>query len=351
MQQMSYTTIKVSKIDRNLTDNEIFREINEKCQGMRGFNVKVVHGLQNTRLAYINFYTHEQAFECYKSRRRSLETMRGRLVNVVPIVSKSARIRNEVVDSKDNEPSKRFSRSSADRNRERRDRSAERENRSAERRDRSADRRDRSAEKGERSREKQDRSRDLRSVLDVAHDKQVIEPRKKTTLVRESFAGSRLLKKKYYKRPTRTLYVGDLDDSTTKQDLQRIFEPYGFVEDIDIKVKNGVILAFVKYFNLDMAERALRELSGLRIGKKFVKLGFGNVSCTHCIWIGGVGPWTDEVQLMRTFGEYGDIERFEWPHGKDYAYVLYEEQHSSTKAFDSLQVNIDQCRHKLLNVT
>ena len=130
-------------------------------------------------------------------------------------------------------------------------------------------------------------------------------------------------------KATRTLFVGNLDQQITEEDIREIFERYGTVEDIDIKrpVKagSGNAYAFVKFINLDMAHRAKVDMSGQYIGDKFqCKIGYGKVSPSTCLWVGGLGPWIQTETLEREFDRFGAIHRIEWPTGKNYAYVLYD---------------------------
>lgn len=128
-------------------------------------------------------------------------------------------------------------------------------------------------------------------------------------------------------KATRTLFVGNLDHVISDTDLKGIFEEYGIVEDIDIKRPakgQGNAYAFVKFINLDMAHRAKVAMSGEYIGKFQCKIGYGKVSPSTCLWVGGVGPWIRTETLEREFDRFGAIHRIAWPQGKNYAYVLYD---------------------------
>ncbi|KAJ8301701.1 hypothetical protein KUTeg_020688 [Tegillarca granosa] len=125
---------------------------------------------------------------------------------------------------------------------------------------------------------------------------------------------------------TRTLFVGNLDYNIADLELKKLFERYGPIEDIDIKRPQkgqGNAYAFIRFFNLDYAHRAKVEMSGQYIGRFQCKIGYGKVTATTCLWVGGLGPWVTHETLEREFDRFGAIERIEWPHGKDYAYVLY----------------------------
>ena len=125
---------------------------------------------------------------------------------------------------------------------------------------------------------------------------------------------------------TRTLFVGNLEPEIDEKEIFMVFERFGEMEDIDVKHPQrggGNAYAFIKFKNLDMAHRAKVELSGELIGKLPCKIGYGKVTPSKCIWVGGLGPWVRIEKLEREFDRFGVINAIEWPAGKTYAYVLY----------------------------
>ncbi|CAG5120429.1 unnamed protein product [Candidula unifasciata] len=119
----------------------------------------------------------------------------------------------------------------------------------------------------------------------------------------------------YDEKATRTLFVGNLDVNMSDFDLRNIFGRFGLVEDVDIKRpvrNNGNAYAFVKYINLDCAHRAK------------CKIGYGKVTPTTVIWVGGIGPWVTVETLEREFDRFGAIQHIEWPRNKNFAYVIYD---------------------------
>lgn len=131
-------------------------------------------------------------------------------------------------------------------------------------------------------------------------------------------------------KATRTLFVGNLEHEVSEDCLKEVFEKFGVVEDVDIKRPNSqgpgnsLPYAFVKFNNLDCAHRAKVEMSGQYIGKYQCKIGYGKVTPTKCLWVGGLGSWVTYQTLETEFDRFGVIHKIEWPHGKNYAYVLYD---------------------------
>ena len=126
---------------------------------------------------------------------------------------------------------------------------------------------------------------------------------------------------------TRTLFAGNLEINITEEELRRIFGNYGTVEDVDIKRPppgTGNAYAFVRFENLDQANRCKVELSGQYIGKFQVKIGYGKATPTTRIWVGGLGSWTSLAQLEREFDRFGAIKKIEYNKGDTFAYITYE---------------------------
>ncbi|XP_031359262.1 RNA-binding protein spenito-like, partial [Photinus pyralis] len=112
------------------------------------------------------------------------------------------------------------------------------------------------------------------------------------------------------------------------------------VEDIDIKRPppgTGNAFAFVRFQTLDMAHRAKVELSGQYIGKFQCKIGYGKVTPTTRIWVGGLGPWTSVPQLEREFDRFGAIKKIDYTKGDTQAYILYDSIDAATAAVKEMR--------------
>ena len=128
-------------------------------------------------------------------------------------------------------------------------------------------------------------------------------------------------------KASRTLFVGNLEQSITAQELRRVFEPYGHVEDVEIKRPthpHGSTYAFVKFLDIDNAARAKAIVDGQYIGRNACKIGYGRSMPTTCLWVGGLGQWTSIDELTREFDRFGAIKFIDFPKGSNVAYILYD---------------------------
>ena len=128
-------------------------------------------------------------------------------------------------------------------------------------------------------------------------------------------------------KATRTLFVGNLESSISRQDVRREFEQFGIVEDVDIKRPirgQGSTYAFVKFIDLDVATKAKVAMQGSFFGRNRVKIGYGKSMPTTRLWIGGLGSWTSIVELEREFDRFGAIRRIDYNKGHDHAFILYD---------------------------
>lgn len=139
---------------------------------------------------------------------------------------------------------------------------------------------------------------------------------------------------------TRTLFIGNLDYNISEHEIRSIFEAFGPIDEIDIKRPQrgqGNAYAFLKYFNLDMAHRAKVDMSGKYIGRFQCKIGYGKITPSSCLWVGGLGPWVNHETLESEFDRFGVIHRIEWPHGKNYAYVVYDNVDAAQAALNEMR--------------
>lgn len=165
-------------------------------------------------------------------------------------------------------------------------------------------------------------------VLDISNVEEVRRHRKVDHfLTGPSCVSAALVDEEDNPKATRTLFVGNLESSISRQDVRRQFEQFGIVEDVDIKRPirgQGSTYAFVKFIDLDVATRAKVAMQGSLFGRNRVKIGYGKSMPTTRLWIGGLGSWTLIEELEREFDRFGAIRRIDYNKGHDHAFILYD---------------------------
>ncbi|KAM7532796.1 hypothetical protein Aperf_G00000129222 [Anoplocephala perfoliata] len=141
---------------------------------------------------------------------------------------------------------------------------------------------------------------------------------------------------------TRTLFVGNLPPDIHASDLHQIFDVYGIIEDIDIKhpqsgSPNEPAYAFLKFVNVSMAYRAKLGMTGKRIDGYVCKVGYGKVTPTRCLWVGGLGPWTNYPMFASLVERVSRPKKIVWPSGKGYANILYHSTEAAASAANALR--------------
>ncbi|XP_033644505.1 RNA-binding protein 15-like [Asterias rubens] len=141
-------------------------------------------------------------------------------------------------------------------------------------------------------------------------------------------------------KATRTVFVGNLEEGIQDNELRNAFERYGIVEDVDIKYPprgQGNPFAFVRFLNLDMAHKAMVSMSGQYIGRNQAKTGYGKLSPTTRLWVGGLGPWVSLGVLEHEFDRFGAIRKIDYIKGDDYAYIQYETLEAAQAAASNMR--------------
>ncbi|KAH9287401.1 putative RNA-binding protein 15B [Echinococcus granulosus] len=141
---------------------------------------------------------------------------------------------------------------------------------------------------------------------------------------------------------TRTLFVGNLPPDIRISELRQIFDVYGILEDVDIKRpqssnSNEPAYAFLKYVNVSMAYRAKLGMTGKRIAGYVCKIGYGKVTPTRCLWVGGLGPWTNYPMFASLVERFSRPKKIVWPSGKGYANILYHSTEAAAAAANLLR--------------
>ena len=112
------------------------------------------------------------------------------------------------------------------------------------------------------------------------------------------------------------LFIGNLNISTEKDDLMKLFKPFGTINDIRIHKndESKKCYAFVRYLNKEMANNALK-LDSTLLNNRHIKVTKSNENAT--IFIGNIRKtWTQEeleTKIRRIFHNINKIEFFTDP--------------------------------------
>ncbi|KAF6345702.1 spen family transcriptional repressor [Rhinolophus ferrumequinum] len=130
----------------------------------------------------------------------------------------------------------------------------------------------------------------------------------------------------FHPKATRTLFIGNLEKTTTYHDLRNIFQRFGEIVDIDIKKVNGVPqYAFLQYSDIASVCKAIKKMDGEYLGNNRLKLGFGKSMPTNCVWLDGLSSNVSDQYLTRHFCRYGPVVKVVFDRLKGMALVLYNE--------------------------
>ncbi|XP_068598358.1 msx2-interacting protein [Brachionichthys hirsutus] len=128
----------------------------------------------------------------------------------------------------------------------------------------------------------------------------------------------------FHPKATRTLFIGNLEKTTSYQHLLDIFQRFGEIVDIDIKKVNGVPqYAFVQYSDIASVCKAIKKMDGEYLGSNRLKLGFGKSMPTTCVWLDGLATSITEQYLTRHFCRYGHVVKVVFDRLKGMALILY----------------------------
>ncbi|XP_058486910.1 msx2-interacting protein isoform X2 [Solea solea] len=128
----------------------------------------------------------------------------------------------------------------------------------------------------------------------------------------------------FHPKATRTLFIGNLEKTTSYQQLLDIFQRFGEIVDIDIKKVNGVPqYAFVQYSDIASVCKAIKKMDGEYLGSNRLKLGFGKSMPTTCVWLDGLANNITEQYLTRHFLRYGHVVKVVFDRLKGMALITY----------------------------
>ncbi|XP_017271345.1 msx2-interacting protein isoform X2 [Kryptolebias marmoratus] len=128
----------------------------------------------------------------------------------------------------------------------------------------------------------------------------------------------------FHPKATRTLFIGNLEKTTSYQQLLDIFQRFGEIVDIDIKKVSGIPLyAFVQYADITSVCKAIKKMDGEYLGNNRLKLGFGKSMPSTCVWLDGLTPNITEQYITRQFLRFGHVVKVVFDRLKGMALVLY----------------------------
>ncbi|KAJ8260213.1 hypothetical protein GJAV_G00178410, partial [Gymnothorax javanicus] len=128
----------------------------------------------------------------------------------------------------------------------------------------------------------------------------------------------------FHPKATRTLFIGNLEKTTSYHDLLNIFQRFGEIVDIDIKKVNGAPqYAFLQYCDIASVCKAIKKMDGEYLGNNRLKLGFGKSMPTTCVWLDGLASNITEQYLTRHFCRYGHVLKVVFDRLKGMALILY----------------------------
>ncbi|KAL4648368.1 msx2-interacting protein-like [Arapaima gigas] len=128
----------------------------------------------------------------------------------------------------------------------------------------------------------------------------------------------------FHPKATRTLFIGNLEKTTSYHDLLTVFQRFGEIVDIDIKKVNGAPqYAFLQYCDIASVCKAIKKMDGEYLGNNRLKLGFGKSMPTTCVWLDGLTSNITEQYLTRHFCRYGHVVKVVFDRLKGMALILY----------------------------
>lgn len=139
---------------------------------------------------------------------------------------------------------------------------------------------------------------------------------------------------------TRSLFLGNLDRSLTREEIYSEFEEFGDILECDIKQArnaNHSNFGFVKYHDLNMAWKAKLAMNGKVLHRNAIRVGWGRPVPSKVLWVGGLGPEVTTNLLQRECSKYGPIYNIKKNENNDWAEVTFGTIDSVTYAISGLR--------------
>lgn len=125
-------------------------------------------------------------------------------------------------------------------------------------------------------------------------------------------------------KPSRVIFVTNIDPSKEDTDIKEAFDVFGIIEDLEVKkIGPDLASAIIKFSSMDCAYRAKTSMNGKYIGPTKIRVSYGKVNASRRLWLGGLGPTTTLELLDEEFAKFGDIISLDYVSGRPYGYVEY----------------------------
>ncbi|XP_069499518.1 protein split ends-like [Ambystoma mexicanum] len=127
-------------------------------------------------------------------------------------------------------------------------------------------------------------------------------------------------------RATKILFVGNLEKTLTREDLNTVFSRYGEILGIDLKKMVGLPnrFAFIQYVDIASVCRAIKGMDGELLRNTRLRLGFGRSKPTNCVWVDGLPGTLTETQLTAHFSAHGTVLKLSFDPEKGVALVFFK---------------------------
>lgn len=152
-------------------------------------------------------------------------------------------------------------------------------------------------------------------------------------------------------RPSRVLLVNNIDASKTEKELREAFEPFGVIEEMEIKkVAPDISSALVKFSSMDGAYKAKTANNGRHLGNLRCRIVYGKVTASRRLWIGGLSPSTTVSSMEDECSRYGDITSMNYTSGRPYCYVEYETANQAQFAAHQLRTTLTPASERKIRI-
>ncbi|KAF9402198.1 hypothetical protein BGX21_010935 [Mortierella sp. AD011] len=157
---------------------------------------------------------------------------------------------------------------------------------------------------------------------------------------------------------SKTLYVGNLDQSVNETTLQEIFSQTGgtiesvkIIRDKNFAHQGGLNFGFVEFTDHAAADHALQQMNGLRICLQEIKVNWAftgqvagkeDTASHYHIFIGDLSPEINDEALNKAFGVFGTMTdaRVMWDSNsgksRGYGFAAYKERADAERAMASM---------------